>query len=76
MDQRHSITPFWNRLPRFFLYPLLPPALFVCVGYAILHTWLSQGNMMGWMFSVVVTLVLLNRHSAPSWLSSRYFHRT
>ena len=78
MDQRHSITPFWNRLPRFFLYPLLPPALFVCVGYAILHTWLSQGDMMGWMFSVVVTLVLLKyayevlSHTANGYLQAPF----
>ncbi|MDG4550225.1 MAG: hypothetical protein P9F19_12435 [Candidatus Contendobacter sp.] len=59
MGKRHSITPFWSRLPRFFLYPLLPPALFVCTGYAILHAWLSQAGVVGWLFSVVVMLVLL-----------------
>lgn len=59
MGKRPSITPFWSRLPQFFLYPLLPPALFVCAGYAILHTWLSQTGVIGWLFSIVVTLVLL-----------------
>ena len=59
MGKRHLITPFWNRLPRFFLYPLWPPAVFICAGYAILHTWLSQAGVMGWLFSLIVTLVLL-----------------
>ena len=59
MDKRRSITPFWNRLPHFFLYPLLPPALFVCAGYAILHTWLNRAGVIGWLFSLVVILVLL-----------------
>lgn len=78
MEQRHSITPFWSRLPRFFLYPLLPPALFVCAGYAILHSWLSQTGMMGWMFSVVVKLVLLKygyevlSHTANGYLRAPF----
>lgn len=78
MRKRYSITPFWHRLPGFFLYPLLPPALFVCAGYAILHSWLSQAGLIGWLFSLVVTLVLLKyayevlSHTANGYLRAPF----
>ncbi len=32
------ITPFWNRMPRFFLYALTPPALYILFLLAIVNT--------------------------------------
>lgn len=32
---RASITPFWQRIPSFFLYPLLPPALWLLLGITV-----------------------------------------
>jgi hypothetical protein len=39
-----TITPFWNRFPRFFLYPLTPPGLYVLLGLAILNAALLDGG--------------------------------
>ena len=32
-----TIVPFWNRMPRFFLYPLTPPGLYVLLALAVLN---------------------------------------
>ena len=32
----HAISPFWTRVPRFFLFPLYPPALMRVVAFAAL----------------------------------------
>ena len=32
-----TITPFWNRMPRFFLYPLTPPGLYVLLILAVIN---------------------------------------
>lgn len=49
------ITPFWNRMPRFFLYPLTPPGLYVLFGLAVLNALVVDMLLSG---RVVPALVL------------------
>ena len=55
-----SITPFWQRLPQFFIYPLLPPGCFVVLGYVVLATLLSTTHIFFLaLFSIVVHIAIL-----------------
>ena len=50
---RKAITPFWNRIPQFFLYPLKPAALTVLVGVVVLFAVLPM-SFFGWLLRLVL----------------------
>lgn len=51
-NQPVTIEPFWNRMPRFFLYAFKPPAILVSLGAAVLY---SAGFDWGRLIGMVVT---------------------
>ncbi|MDZ7748086.1 MAG: hypothetical protein U5K43_03920 [Halofilum sp. (in: g-proteobacteria)] len=56
MQQRKvTIEPFWNRMPRFFLYALTPPALLVLVALAFLNAFLLNLTGLG-QFGLLLAL--------------------
>ncbi|MEF8833624.1 MAG: hypothetical protein V5A42_02050 [Halofilum sp. (in: g-proteobacteria)] len=55
-----TITPFWNRMPRFFLYPLTPPGLYVLLALAVANATvldLMQAGGGGFIAGLVVSIV-------------------
>jgi hypothetical protein len=60
MRKQAPIEPFWNRMPRFFLYGFTPPVLYVLVGLALINALLLdytvtvQGGHIG---AILVTLL-------------------
>lgn len=55
-----AITPFWNRMPRFFLYPLTVPAILVLFALAFLNGFLldlAATGMGGVILASAVSLV-------------------
>ena len=55
-----TITPFWNRMPRFFLYPLTPPGLYVLLALAVTNAIvidLASGGGGGFLFGLMVPIV-------------------
>jgi hypothetical protein len=55
-----TITPFWNRMPRFFLYPLTPPGLYVLLLLAFANATvldLMQAGGGGFASGLVVSIV-------------------
>lgn len=57
---RTAITPFWNRMPRFFLYPLTLPGLYVLFGLAVINAVLldvTQAGIGGWYVSFIISIV-------------------
>lgn len=55
---RTAITPFWNRMPWFFLYPLTPPGLYVLFGLAFINAVLLDVTAAGaWYISFVISIV-------------------
>ncbi len=57
-QSRTVITPFWNRMPRFFLYPLTPPGLYVLFGLAVINAVLLDVTAAGaWYISFVISIV-------------------
>jgi len=55
-----TIAPFWNRMPRFFLYPLMTPAIYALFGLAVINGALldlARGGGGGVVTAGVVSLV-------------------
>ena len=55
-----TITPFWNRMPRFFLYPLTPPGLYVLLLLAVANATvldLMHAGGGGFVTGLVVSIV-------------------
>lgn len=55
-----AITPFWNRMPRFFLYPLTPPGLYVLLALAVVNATvvdLLSGGGGGFFIGLMVPVV-------------------
>jgi hypothetical protein len=55
-----TITPFWNRMPRFFLYPLTPPGLYVLLVLAFANATvldLMKAGGGGFVVGLVVSVV-------------------
>ncbi|MFW5969484.1 MAG: hypothetical protein ACOCP9_02495, partial [Halofilum sp. (in: g-proteobacteria)] len=55
-----TIVPFWNRMPRFFLYPLTPPGLYVLLLLAVANATvldLMHAGGGGFIAGLVVSLV-------------------
>lgn len=55
-----TITPFWNRMPRFFLYPLTPPGLYVLLVLAVANATVldvMQAGGFGFVTGLIVSVV-------------------
>jgi len=53
------IEPFWNRLPRFFKYPLKPaPLIFNCI-ITLIYLLLHSIGVFGFLFIIIIWLILL-----------------
>ncbi|MFH0730262.1 MAG: tetratricopeptide repeat protein [Pseudomonadota bacterium] len=53
------IEPFWNRLPKIFLYPFSPHPLTLMIILAIGGLYFSSGGIFSWMMKGVIWLVVL-----------------
>ena len=59
MQRQVAIEPFWNRMPRFFLYPLTPPALYVLLALGFINAALldvAGGSMLGGVAALAVSI--------------------
>lgn len=54
-----KITPFWHRIPRFFQYPLRPPALWALLGATGLGVVLAMIPIIGPLAMLVLTLAVM-----------------
>lgn len=54
-----SITPYWQRLPYFFLYPFRWPAVFIIIAYGLCVQALSQPGVISMLALLVVSLIVL-----------------
>jgi len=61
-----GITPFWRRIPRFFLYPLAPQPLLFMVGLACVTRVLSSMGAHGHSFSAVMISAGMPNSTDPS----------
>jgi len=57
--QAVTIEPFWNRMPRFFLYPLMPPAVGVIIAAAVIAS-------AGFDWSRLAQLIVLAVSAGPT----------
>ncbi len=55
MPAKPSITPYWERLPRFLLYPMQPPALWVVLGLGAAAAIIFQ---IFWLSLITLALML------------------
>lgn len=53
--RKPAITPFWNRIPQFFLYPLKPSALVILAGLLVLFAILPM-SLIGWLLRLVLVV--------------------
>ena len=53
------ITPYWQRLSQFFLFPLRPPAIVVSIAYAVLGLILARAGLIFFLLSLVLHLALI-----------------
>lgn len=58
IGKRTAITPFWNRIPRFFLYPVYPAGLAVLLGLLVLFVVLPV-NLIGGLARVMLGLFFI-----------------
>ena len=54
-----KIIPYWERLPQFFLFPLRPPAIVICIAYAILGSLWAHAGWVFLLLNLVLNLALL-----------------
>lgn len=62
MGRHHSPLPYWERMPRFFLYPLRPPALFLVLGTGLLGSLLYQSGPLVLIGAIVILLLVAMRY--------------
>lgn len=53
MDSNSTITPFWNRIPKFFLYGLHPNTL-ILIGVLFVASYVFSGPLVNLVYSVVI----------------------
>lgn len=53
--RKPAITPFWNRIPQLFIYPLQPSGLVVLFALLVLFTVLPI-SLIGWLLRLVLVL--------------------
>ncbi len=56
--KKTTIVPFWNRMPRFFLYPVTPPGLYVLFALSVLFAFIVDVFVSGHvLFGLILLLV-------------------
>jgi len=58
MARAHLVTPYWERLPRFLLYPLQPPAIWLVLAVAAVGAIVAQGGLLGMIAPLIMLAVL------------------